>query len=158
MIRILAPGGVLVISAAADSPPSHQPIDYWRMTPRAMQRMLVGLTNTLVGWQGADELPHVVYGIGCKPPVSGPFLRGAGRFLDSFQRQLDELAGRVGWREKLKRRLFGWTQTPQQRRRQDDYYKAQFVVDLPMGQQLKHDLIYACFPDETTGTRMDLES
>lgn len=158
MIRILAPGGVLVICAAADSPPAHYPTDYWRLTPRAVQRLLGEMASTLVGWQGANEFPHTVYGMGCKPPVSGPFIRGPGRFLNSFGRQLGELAGRVSWKQKLNRRLFGWTQSPRSRRRQDEYYNTHFVLDLPIGQQLKHELLYTCFPDDMTGARLDLDS
>jgi len=156
MIRILAPGGILLVC----SPLRRQMTDladrYWRPTPGAVQRLLGELEATLVGWQGADQFPHTVFGIGCKLPVPGRFLRGANRFLDRFQQRLRQSAERVRWWRKLVRLLSGLGQTEEHRRAIRDFHKARFILHLPVDQHLKHQVMENCLPEESTGTRLDL--
>ncbi|MFH1922841.1 MAG: methyltransferase domain-containing protein [Planctomycetota bacterium] len=179
MIRILAPGGILVLSSqsAAQSPESAN--RYWHPTPGAIQRLLAGLEATLIGWQGDDGNPHTLFGIAAKPPVAEAFFAGAGRFLDGFQKRLDEIAARAGWWPRLKRRLMEWkqgrqpgdtgvpfSQTAQRNfkaekriaispRSAGSSHKAQFVLHLPVPDRLKHRLLASCLPEENLGTRLD---
>jgi SAM-dependent methyltransferase len=179
MIRILAPGGLLVLcsQSGAGSPES---VDrYWQPTPRAMQRLLAGLEATLIGWQGDDQDPHTLFGIAAKPPGGETFFVGAGRFLDGFQKRLNEAAEPFGWRQRLKHRLAAWRRSFQQvlaqvpprgrprsgpraakrngvsARYLRNFHKAQFVLDLPVPEQLKHQLLASCLPEEETGPRLD---
>lgn len=155
MIRILAPGGILVLSSqsAAQSPESAD--RYWHPTPRAIQRLLAGLEATLIGWQGDDQNPHTLFGIAAKPPVAEAFFAGAGRFLDGFQKRLNEVAASVGWWPRLKRRLATWKQGGISTRPADNFHKARFVLHLPVPDQLKHGLLASCLPEENLGTRLD---
>jgi SAM-dependent methyltransferase len=146
IVRILAPGGILVLCSQtgvrAAGPPEH----YWRPTPRAVQRLLTDLEATLIGWQGADALPHTLFGIAAKSPVPATFLSGVNRFLDRFQKRL-AAAARTGWWQRLRRLVTG--------RRRRDFYKAQFVLHLPVREEFKHRLLAQCVPEGSTGTRLD---
>ena len=141
MIRILSPGGALLVCASVENPVPEQMPAYWRLTPRSVGRLLSGMEAVLVGWQGAEGFPHTVYGIGFKPPPTGAILEGTRRFLDRFQARLDEAAGRIAWPERLMHLLT---------------CKAQFAVHLAGDRNLKHDLFQSCLPDKKTGTRLDL--
>ncbi len=162
MIRMLAPGGMLLICSPVAGPLAQQPDQYWHLTPQAVQRLLTGLEGTLVGWQGSDQSPHTVFGLGCKPPVAADFFRGTRPFLDFFQQRLDEAAAKVSRRCRLWRLLTGWAQSAAERRCRQDFHKSQFVVDLPAGRHLKHHLLESCLPTGQTGTgqtgtRLDLQ-
>jgi len=156
LIRILAPGGMLLIASESDPLMPLSPDHYWRPTPRAMQRVLAGLEATLVGWQGAERFAHSLFGIGCKRPVAGTFVSGVNRFLDRFQHRLDRLAAEVSWSQRLKRLLLGWTRGPTERRQHRDYYQSRFTLHLPLGPQFKHQLLGPGPPEQKTGTRLDL--
>ena len=180
MIRILAPGGILLISSASGSRLPDLPDCYWQPTPRALQMLLADLEVTLVGWQGSDHCVHTLFGVGAKPPVSDALIVGLGRFLDRFQKRLDGSAAQLGWWQRVKRMLTAWAHPESSGRNPHDshspaatpdhtapgkgrasvraareFYRAQFVLHLPVRRQLKHHLLAACLPDEKTGTRLD---
>ena len=177
MVRILAPGGVLLISSASSAQLPERPHCYWQPTPGAIQRLLAGFDATLVGWQGADPCTHTLFGIAAKPPVAETFVAGVGRFLDRFQKRLSEATGQLSWWQKLSRLLMGCVSAkakgsrqptrgklagrsqPINRRRPSpvagDFHEAQFVLHLPVPEQLKHQLLASCLPEEDTGTRLD---
>jgi len=177
MDRILAPGGVLLIASASSARSPERPHCYWQPTPAAIQRLLAGFDATLVGWQGADHCTHTLFGIAAKAPVAETFVAGVGRFLDRFQKRLSEAAGQLSWWQKLGRLLMrcvlarargsgqptggkmaGRSQ-PIDRQLPSpaagDFHKAQFVLHLPVPEQLKHQLLASCLPEEDTGTRLD---
>lgn len=156
MLRVLSPGGALLVCASVAVPLPDQAPAYWRLTPRGLERLLCGMEARLVGWQGGESFPHTLYGVGFKPPLGGGVLQGTNRFLDRFPARLEQLAGRVGWRGRLKRFLAGWAGGRSERRRRRDYYKLQFAVHFSIDRQLKHDLLQGCLPGEETGTRLDL--
>jgi len=179
MIRILAPGGLLIISSASAAESRARPDCYWQPTPHAIQRLLAGLQTTLIGWQGANPCAHTLFGIASKPPVAETFLASVNRFLDGFQRRLDEAGSQSGWWQRLKRLLTDWSrdsgeenpgllhrklarqgQAPEKRKRcaprlPRDFYNAQFVLHLPAAGQFKHQLLAGCLPKESTGSRLD---
>jgi SAM-dependent methyltransferase len=144
MIRILAPGGLLLISSASGGQACERPDCYWRPTPCAIQRLLAGLDATLIGWQGTHPNIDTSFAIASKPPAPETFAAGVNRFLDRFQRRLDEAAEPLGWRQRLAR-LFSRYTPP----------KPQFVLHLPARGQLEHALLSACLPEENSGARFD---
>lgn len=156
MIRILRPGGILLVCSELAPKTSECPDHGWHPTPEALQRLFGKLAATLIGWQGAQQSPHTVFGIGCKAPVPGEFIHGANRFLDRFQGQIDEAAARIGWRRKLWRFLSGCVRSQDERRKQRDYHKANFILHLPVDRRLKSQLLGSCLPQQETGTRLDL--
>lgn len=144
MIRILAPGGLLLISSASSVVACDRPDCYWRPTPCAFQRLLAGLEATLIGWQGTHPNFDTSFAIASKPPVRETFAAGVTRFLDRFGRRLDEAAKPLGWRQRLVRVFSGHTPD-----------KRQFVLHLPAREQLKHELLAGCLPEENSGVRFD---
>lgn len=131
MIRILAPGGMLLISAPLDFRIHDYPSDYWRLTPSCLARLLAPLDATLVGSQGVESYPHAVFGIACKTPVSSRFARGANRFFESFQNWLTEENQRRTWQTRLKQWTIGRLRSKGERRRLMHFHQARFALHMP---------------------------
>ena len=66
MVRVLRPGGILLMTTAFAIRVHGYPEDYWRFTPRAMDRLLEGMPSHLYGWQSHEKDPHVVFALGIK--------------------------------------------------------------------------------------------
>ena len=68
MIRVLKPGGVLVLTSPGINFPHHDyPSDYWRFTPEALASLCDGLDD-VQSWQIESEMR--AYCVGRKPGVS----------------------------------------------------------------------------------------
>ena len=155
LIRVLAPGGVLLLAAPFDFRVHDYPSDYWRLTPSCIARLLSPLPATIVGWQGVESHPHTVFGVACKTPVGMRFLRGAGRFVEGFQAWLAQQDARLGWRRRWKRRLKGALRGKGERRTMREQNAASFFVDLPVG-RLAPRARHASPPAHAAGGRLDL--
>lgn len=70
--RVLAPGGVVLISSVMNFPIHDHPSDYWRFTPEAFRSLLNPFEWALVEWAGEEAFPETVVGVGCKyaPPAA----------------------------------------------------------------------------------------
>jgi SAM-dependent methyltransferase len=55
MIRLLQPGGMLLVAVPLDFHIHAHPDDYWRLTPSCLARLLSPLAATLIGSQGAES-------------------------------------------------------------------------------------------------------
>jgi SAM-dependent methyltransferase len=130
MIRVLAPGGVLLLAAPMDFRIHQHPDDYWRLTPACMARLLSPLEATVVGSQGVESYPHTVLGLGCKTPVGPRFGRGVSRLLQEYQSWLERQAASLPWPQRLKR-LAAWTRSKGERHRVALYHTARFSLHLP---------------------------
>ncbi len=78
--RVLAPGGLLLISSVMNFPIHSYPYDFWRFTPAAFQSLLAPFQNSFVDYAGEEKFPHTVVGLGFKgdaPPLDS--------FLSRFQ-------------------------------------------------------------------------
>jgi len=64
--RVLQPNGVLLISSVMCFPIHDYPHDYWRFTPEAFRSILKPFSFSFVGYQGKDDFPHTVVGVGFK--------------------------------------------------------------------------------------------
>ncbi len=94
--RVLAPGGVCVISSVMLFPIHGYPEDYWRFTPEGFRVLLEPFAETWVGGVGHPELPMQVLGIGIKAGGTGAEL--SGRHFAAVQRAQaawERPAGRV---------------------------------------------------------------
>ena len=131
MIRVLAPGGVLLISSPFDFRLHDYPSDYWRLTPSCLARLLAPCDATLVGWQGPESFPHTVLAIGCKAPAGARFGRAANRFIDGYQAWLRQAAAEVPWSIRLKNTLRGCVRGKGERRRVSEQHEAGFALSLP---------------------------
>ncbi len=130
MLRVLAPGGVILLAAPMDFHIHGHPSGYWRFTPHCIERLLAPLAARLVGWQGAEGFPHTVYGIGMKAPVSDRFAGWTDEFARAFQAELDAFRARRPWRRKLKESIGLRFRGRGERRRVRDYHTAHFALNL----------------------------
>ena len=132
MLRVLAPGGVLVVAVPMHFRVHDYPADDWRFTPACIDRLLSPLAGTVVVWQGLENYPHTVMGVGCKAPVTGEFARGANQLIDRFQEELRRCEADRPLAEKLKDMTLGWIRGKGERRRKREYHKARFMLDVPV--------------------------
>jgi len=128
IIRVLAPGGIVMISTPFNFYLHNYPGDYWRLTPSCLDGLLAPLGAVAVGWQGVESFPHTVYAVACKAPVPAAFAGGFGRFTASFERRLAALAAAEPWQKKLKRSVVGLVRSKGERRREREHYRSQFVL------------------------------
>jgi len=89
--RVTAPGGLALVTTVFEFHVHAYPEDYWRFTPRAMERLLAGFPSVLFGRQGHPKTPRLVFALG----------------LNEERDDLRDLAG--AWRRETLRR---WTERP----------------------------------------------
>jgi SAM-dependent methyltransferase len=128
IIRVLAPGGIVMISTPFNFYLHNYPGDYWRLTPSCLDGLLAPLGAVAVGWQGVESFPHTVFAVGCKAPVPTTFAAGFGRFTAAFEQKLAALAAAEPWQKKWKRNIVGLVRSKGERRREREYYRSQFVL------------------------------
>jgi SAM-dependent methyltransferase len=153
MIRILMPGGVLLIAAVLDARcwDGSQPASL--LQPARIRQHLAGLDITLVGWQGDPEAPHTMYTVGFRPPTPQPLLEGIPGFLRTFPARLGRLDAPAGTSPRLVDVLAHWWN--HRVRQRSDYYKVEFVIDLP-GQCRLSETATSDHSSGNTGSRLDL--
>ena len=127
MIRVLAPGGVLLLSVPMDFPIHAFPDDYWRLTPSCLARLLRPLGASLVGSVGWEKHPHTVLAAGWKAPLAKDLPRRVAQLLAAYRRRLQQhkrsARGWKHWRRRLLRPLW-----PKDRRlRHKHYWDAAFT-------------------------------
>lgn len=158
MIRILAPGGLLLLCASLQ-PERHGAVDhYWQVTPQGLERLLSPLEATLLGWQGAEQAPHTVFGIGCKGPVPSQFLSSTRRFVDALERRC-EAAQRTRRSARLRRWLWSWLGKRTERARTAQHCQTHFALHFPLAHklELQHVLLDDAQPGSSTGSRIDFQ-
>jgi len=156
MIRVLAPGGTLLIAAPLDFRLHNYPDDYWRLSPTCVDRLLAPLAATIIGSQGIESYPHTVFGVGCKAPVPANFVSGMNDFIMQLQARFLSDATRVPWQRRWKQRATRWLRSKGERRREQHYFEARFAVQMPA--RVAGDLAQWILPSasQKTGTRLDL--
>lgn len=156
MIRVLAPGGVLLIAAPLDFYLHNYPEDYWRLSPTCVDRLLSPLAATIVGSQGVESYPHTVFGIGCKAPVPARFVAGVNDFVTRFQTRLVADAAQATWQRRWKKLATRWLRSKGERRRERHFSDARFTLQMPS--HVAGDVAQWVLPSSSqkTGTRLDL--
>jgi len=89
--RVTAPGGLALVTTVFEFHVHAYPEDYWRFTPRALERLFEGFPSVLFGWQGHPKTPRLVFTLG----------------LNAERQDLQGLADT--WRRETLRR---WTERP----------------------------------------------
>jgi SAM-dependent methyltransferase len=129
MIRVLRPGGLLIVSVPLDFHIHDHPDDYWRLTPSCLARLLAPLAATVIGSQGPESYPHAVFGLGVKAPVTAGFISSAQRFIGDLQSRLARQAAAAPRVKRWKNRLRGLVASKGERRRERERFATRFAVD-----------------------------
>ena len=66
--RVLAPGGVAILTSVMFMPIHAHPWDFWRFTPEGFAKVMAPFETSLVFGYGFEPLPEGVQGIGVKGP------------------------------------------------------------------------------------------
>lgn len=156
MLRVLAPGGLLLLSVPLDFKIHAYPSDYWRFTPSCLERLLAPLNARIIGSQGTESFPHTVFAVGCKAPVPAQFVRGSGRFVEGFQRWLDHASSTAPWESKFKRNMLCWLRSKGERRRLRQWFKTQFILQMQVDRRLQAESFLLHGDDRHVGGRLDL--
>ena len=132
ILRVLAPGGMVVITTPFNFHLHSYPGDFWRLTPSCVQGLLSPLAATVVGSQGVESFPHAVFAIGCKAPVPIDFAARAERMISMFQTALKQARAAEPFGKRFKRRIVSMVRSKGERRREREYHDARFVTSYPM--------------------------
>lgn len=135
MWRVLAPGGVIIISAPMDFRIHAYPDDYWRMTPSCLARLFAPAAASVIGSQGVESHPHTVFAIAAKGPVDVDFAACSRNFIEQFTACLNENRTTQPWAARLKRGLSIFRGKGERRRTRDSHV-SRFAVSLPIQEQL----------------------
>ncbi|MBI1902831.1 MAG: methyltransferase domain-containing protein [Planctomycetia bacterium] len=135
MIRVLAPGGYLIVAAPMDFRIHEYPDDYWRLTPSCLARLLAPLDGLVIGSQGVEKYPHTVLGVGCKGPLDAGFARRAGAFVGGFQAWSQARAAALSPAKRLRRWFRNRFLGKGERRRVERYFQSRFSVVVAGGTQ-----------------------
>lgn len=154
MIRLLAPGGVLLLCSCTGERPTDAEL-LWRPAPHAFQTLLAALEATLIGWQGPEGEPHSIYAIGAKAPVAPGFLASANRFLKTFQESLDHQRQSVPWLERVRAWFGRWSGKPLTGRACRHYYQWRFVLHAPIDADFRYEMLAPCLQPKKAGLRFD---
>ena len=149
-IRILQPGGALIVAASVENLPPHGGIG--RLQPRFLREVLAGFEVTLVGWQGAIDDPHSIFGIGFKRPTPDAVLNRIQTFLDRVPRAL---GGVRGWPARLFD-VVAWGLGIPHGRLWRDSGPVDFLVDLPGTCAWPHSGVPASPHSGKASQRLDL--
>lgn len=68
--RILKPDGILIITSVMLYNIHAAPNDYWRFTPEGFKSLLSEFESSYVDWNGKEENPHTIIGVGIKKEYS----------------------------------------------------------------------------------------
>ncbi|MDA7977519.1 MAG: class I SAM-dependent methyltransferase [Pirellulales bacterium] len=131
MWRVLAPGGIMLVSVPMDFRIHAYPDDYWRLTPSCLARLFAPAAASVIGSQGVESHPHTAFAIAAKGPVEIDFAAGAREFVDSFNAWLEHDRADAPFRTRFKRRI-SFFRGKGERRRQRDSHTARFAVSLPV--------------------------
>jgi SAM-dependent methyltransferase len=72
MLRVLAPGGLIMLASVMDFEIHDFPSDYWRFTPKGVEMLMRRFQPLHVCYQGDALKPHTVMGLGRKAGGSFP--------------------------------------------------------------------------------------
>lgn len=157
MIRVLRPGGMIVVSAPMDFRIHAFPDDYWRLTPSCLERLLAPLGATVVGSQGIESHPHTVMAVGCKSPVADDFTQQAMRLIGRHDRWCAAQDEQIPWTTRTKRLLRAPLRSKGERRRERDYHASRFLVNVrPTAAPATTPPADDTSPSQKTGTRLDV--
>ena len=84
--KVLAPGGIVVISTPMNLPIHNYPHDYWRFTPKGMESLLQDFDYSYVDAIGPELHPTSVLAVAAKAPLAEAALTEFRRRLTNQQK------------------------------------------------------------------------
>jgi SAM-dependent methyltransferase len=129
VFRILAPGGVFVITTPLNFRIHGYPDDYWRMTPNCLRRLVSPYAVRLAGFQGHGSFPHSVMAVGIKAPAPADAVIRARELVTSYHNWLRHAEASLPIGVKLRRALTRAYRSKGERYQIADYYRAEFTID-----------------------------
>jgi len=67
--RVTARNGMALLTTVFNCDVHGFPEDYWRFSPRALERFFAPFESVIYGWQGHKKSPRLVFALGCKRPL-----------------------------------------------------------------------------------------
>ncbi len=131
MMRVLAPGGVLILSTPFGFKIHNYPDDYWRLTPACYERLLAPLGATVIGSVGVETNPHTVLAVAMKSPVDPAFGPGVNRLLTRYSAALERCEQNEAFLARCRQRLACWVGTKGARRQAAERHATRFAIRLP---------------------------
>jgi SAM-dependent methyltransferase len=128
MHRVLKPGGLLVVATVMRFPIHDYPEDYWRLTPRCLDRLVSPFDFRIVGSQGVETFPDTVFAVAVKAPAPRDVTDRATRFIDVYRQMLADARNRLPRRVKLRRFLRGCYRSKGERRVLASEYTVRFTT------------------------------
>ena len=146
MLRILAPGGLLLMTVTAGLLVPRERERWHRPTPRAIHRLLRGMDITLLGWQGTDEFPHTMVALAVKAPGAAGVLDKIVPFLEHFERRFAEALRHTHSTWEWGRRWLRWMRSKDARQAEDDFFRAHFFLESSQRGDVSHSLLTQRIP------------
>ena len=129
VFRILAPGGIFVITSPLNFRIHAYPDDYWRMTPSCLKRMMRPYDARIVGSQGFRPFPHSVMAMGIKGVAPADFHDRARALVAGYDAFLAESEAAAPLRQKVRRKLGMLYRSKGERQAVAGYYQSEFSVE-----------------------------
>jgi SAM-dependent methyltransferase len=98
IFRVLRTDGALFVSCPFSFHIHNYPSDYWRFTPEALDLLLRGYPNRILGWHGPKKRPHNVWGVAfreARPAVTETEFNRYRQLLRQHARQPMSLSKRL---------------------------------------------------------------
>lgn len=90
VLRILKPGGIVVVSSVMNFRIHEHPFDYWRFTPEGFKSLLREFSTSMVESLGKTDFPHTVVGVGIKGSVPETEIRAVEGKIAGWKRGVTE--------------------------------------------------------------------
>jgi SAM-dependent methyltransferase len=130
VFRILAPGGVFVITTPLNFRIHGYPDDYWRITPNCLRRLTSPYALRVAGFQGHRSFPHSVMAVGIKSPAPADAEIRAWKLVKGYHNWLGQAEASLPLGVRLRRAFSRTYRSKGERRQIANYYRAEFTIDI----------------------------
>ncbi|HEX4131234.1 MAG TPA: methyltransferase domain-containing protein [Pirellulales bacterium] len=131
LLRVLRPGGTLMLAAVFNAEGSCSPSDYWRTTPGGLARLTAPLEARVLGWLGPERRPDLGYCVGTKRPTPARFADEADELMRAMTEWTATEEAMLPWGHRIAQKLLGRVARRLWRSDRTERYKLRFAVDLP---------------------------
>ena len=128
MHRLLRPGGLLIAATVMRFPIHDYPEDYWRFTPRCLDRLAAAFPFRVIGSQGVATFPHTVFAAALKAPAPADARLRADRLVADHMRWLETRRAALPAATRLRRLLRASYRSKGERREIADEYTSRFEM------------------------------